>query len=174
MMKIRTSFLLLLSMILIYGVANCLPAVNIDVNTNFWNRPDVPNGIHTIIGYGCTLYAPSGWLAFLVHFIGIIMFIFHWLKRCIFSRYWVIFPLGSLVYALCDSVFVLQRDPRNELLIGNYLWVLSLLMAIALYWRLTRKDLVEQDSAHQSTTAPWVEILMAIMNPNLKSKLAIR
>ena len=32
----------------------------------------------------------------------------------------------------------------------------------------------EQNSAHQSTTAPWVEILMIIMNLNLKSKLALR
>ena len=32
----------------------------------------------------------------------------------------------------------------------------------------------EQDSARQSSTAPWVEIFMTIMNLNLKPKLALR
>ena len=35
-----------------------------------------------------------------------------------------------------------------------------------------RKDY--KGSAHQSTTAPWVEVLMMIMNLNLKSKFALR
>lgn len=54
-------------------------------------------------------------------------------------------PVASLTYALFDSVAIMLRDSRNELLMGHYLWVVSLLIAIVFYWKLTGKREVEAE-----------------------------
>lgn len=132
-------------MVFIYGVANCLPAVKIDMDINFWNNANVPKSVKTITGLLCTIFAPSGWLAFSVHFVGIILFTLCRYKKRKFRRYWMTLPVASLTYALFDSVAIMLRDSRNELLMGHYLWVVSLLIAIVFYWKLTGKREVEAE-----------------------------
>lgn len=135
-MRNGITFLLLIAMVLVYAAANFLPSVIIDVDTNFWKNPNVPHGMIELEGYACTLFSPCGWLAFLVFVIGIIIFAQNHYKNRSIKCYWILLPASSLAYAFYESFAISQRDPRNVLLIGHYLWLASLLIAIAFYWRL--------------------------------------
>ena len=56
----------------------------------------------------------------------------------------------------------------------TFLVVPSVILLVWCRFKCPNNKTAEQDSANQSTTTPWVEILMKIMNLNLKLKFALR
>ena len=82
------------------------------------------------------MFHPAGWGALLVMTLGILFFLLLWLRRKRLLRGFLTLPVGVFFYSIYTSYEILHINPAHQLLVGHYLWMFSLFVAIPYYWSL--------------------------------------